>query len=254
MDLQAIATDVDRTLTDDDLVLDLEAVRAIRLLEKAGVRVVLCSGRDVVALGALATYLGTSGVVVAEDGAVVGRFGPAHYQVRTLARPERVHQARAVLEEAFGPAVQVVPVPSRLASLVLTRALDAEAANRLLAERCLPARVVDSGLAFELADAGVDKGTGLGEAASMLGVRLAGVAAIGDSPNDLDLFRVAGWSAAVGNAPPDVRSQATYACRLPGGQGFCEAVRHAVRLFRPDLAGLPWPQPEEATRSVAGSR
>ncbi len=36
MKLRAIATDIDRTLTDDALVMDLDAIRVIRLLEGAG--------------------------------------------------------------------------------------------------------------------------------------------------------------------------------------------------------------------------
>lgn len=242
MQLRAVAADVDRTLTDDALVLDLDAIRTIRLLEGAGIPVVLCSGRDVIALGALAHYLGTSGVIVAEDGAILGRFGPAHYSTRLLAKPERVHEALAALEEAFGVDVQVVPVASRLASFVLTRALNAKAANRLLTERGLKAKVVDSSLSYELTDEEVDKGTGLVEAAAMLGIRVADMAAVGDSPTDIDMFRVAGWSAAVGNAGPDVKAKATYACARPHGQGFIEAVLRAVDLFRPDLAGLSWPE------------
>ncbi len=247
MQLRAIATDVDRTLTDETQAIDLDAIRTIRLLERAGVPVILSSGRDIIALGTLAPYLGASGVVVAEDGAIIGRFGTMHYQTRLLARPERAHAAVAALEAEFGADVQVLPVPSRFASLVLTKALDLEAANRFLAERGLGAKVIDSGLSFELADADVDKGTGLIEAAAMLGVRVADIAAIGDSPNDIGMFRVAGWSAAVGNAEAGVKAAATYACRLPYGQGFVEAVRHAVNLFRPDLAALPWPEPVAAS-------
>jgi len=253
--LGAVAADVDRTLTNDDLVLDLDAVRVIRLLEGAGVPVILCSGRDVIALGALAQYLGTSGVIVAEDGAILGRFGPTHYRTRLLARPERVHAALAVLEEAFPSQLEVIQVPSRLASFVLSRVLDRAAANRLLAEKGIKAKVVDSSLTFELADGEVDKGSGLVEAAAMLGVDPADVVAVGDSPTDVDMFRVAGWSAAVANAPPEVKAEADYVCTLPHGQGFVEAVRRAVELFRPDLAGLPWPEPgQEAAAGRCGPR
>ena len=250
MKLRAIATDIDRTLTDDALVMDLDAIRVIRQLEAAGLPVILASGRDIIALGTLAPYLGTSGVVVAEDGAVVGRFGPMSYQTRLLGRPERVQAALTALKEAFGSDVQVVPIPSRLASLVLVRCLDLEAANRFLKESGLAAKLLDSGLSFELADADVDKGTGLVEAAALLGIGVGDVAAIGDSPNDLDMFRVAGWSAAVGNAEAQVKAEATYTCVLPHGQGFVEAVREVVSLFRPDLAGLPWP----GSVGVVGSR
>ncbi len=96
----------------------------------------------------------------------------------------------------------------------------------------------------------MNKGTGLVEAAAILGIGVGDVAAVGDSPNDLDMFRVAGWSAAVGNAEAQVKAEATYTCALPHGQGFVEAVREVVSLFRPDLVGLPWPEPA----GVLGSR
>ncbi len=253
MKLRAVATDVDRTLTDDALVMDIDAIRTLRVLEGAGIPVVLCSGRDVIALGALAHYLGTSGVVVAEDGALVGRFSASHYQTQLLADPSRARDALEVLRERFGADVQVVPIPSRLASFVLTRGLDREAANALLAERGIRAKVVDSSLSFELADKDVDKGTGLVEAAAMLGIRPEDMIAVGDSPTDLDMFRVAGWGAAVGNSHDEVKAGATYVCERPHGQGFIEAVRRAIELFRPELAGLPWPEPARLARA-AGQR
>ncbi|RJQ07390.1 MAG: phosphoglycolate phosphatase [Bacillota bacterium] len=244
MELKAVATDVDRTLTDDNLLMDLDAIRTIRLLEAARIPVILSSGRDATALAALAPYLGTSGTVVAEDGAVVGRFGPSHYHTRVLARPERVREALAALREEFGPDIQVVPVPSRVASVVLTRALDPGPVTHFLREKGLPAQLIDSGLSYELADVDVNKGTGLVEAAASLGIRPEQVAAVGDSPNDIDMFAAAGWSAAVGSASDEVKGAATFVASAPHGQGFCEAVRAVILRFRPELAGLPWPAPE----------
>lgn len=249
MKLRAIAVDVDRTLTDEALLLDLDAIRVIRLLEAAGIPVVLCSGRDIIALGALAHYLGTNGLVVAEDGAVLGRFTAAHYDARLLAKPERAHQGLTALQEALGSAIQVIPVPSRLASFVLTRTFDRATANRILAARGIEAKVADSALSFQLADRDIDKGTGLVEAAARLGIEVGEMMAVGDSLTDVDMFRVAGWSAAVGNASAEVKAEAAYACAAPYGQGFIEAVRRAVDLFRPDLAGLSWPVvPSEGRR------
>ena len=54
----------------------------------------------------------------------------------------------------------------------------------------------------------------------------------------------------MGSAEAQVKAEATYTCALPHGQGFVEAVLEVVSLFRPDLAGLPWPEPA----GVLGSR
>lgn len=251
MKLKAIATDVDRTLTDDRERLDLNAVRTIRLLEEAGVPVILCSGRDMSSVGTLSLYMGAMGLVVCEDGALVGSMGGVlHWMVRPLADRDRVDRGLGVLREAYGSAVQVIPIPARVLSYVLLRTLDQEAANRLLAERETGARLLDSGLAFELADSGVDKGRGLIEAAGLINLDVSEIAAVGDNFNDIDMFRVVGWSAAVANAPDAVKAEAAYVCRRPHGQGFVEAVREVVGRYRPDLARLDWPklsaEPEEA--------
>jgi len=249
VELKAIATDVDRTLTDDTQLLDLDAVRTIRLVEEAGIRVILCSGRDLSSVGSLALYLGTCGLVVAEDGALVGSMGGAlGWQVHPLADRDRVDEALSVLRRTYGAAVQVVPIPARVLSYVLVRTLDREEVNRFLAEHRLEARLIDSGLAYELADAGVDKGRGLAHAASLLGIEPGEVAAVGDNFNDIDMFRAAGWSAAVANAPEAVKAEADYVAAAPHGRGFVEAVRRAVTLFRPDLAGLEWPEPIDGGR------
>jgi len=175
--------------------------------------------------------------------------------VRVLARPERVKEALAALREEFGPDIQVVPVPSRVASVVLTRALDPGRVRKFLGEKGLPAQLIDSGLSYELADADVNKGTGLVEAALSLGIRPDQIAAVGDSPNDIEMLAAAGWSAAVSNASGEVKASATFVTSASHGQGFCEAVRVAVSRFRPELAGLPWPAPrprEYSASTIAG--
>lgn len=252
MRLRAIATDIDHTLTDERHLLDLDAVRVIRLLEAAGLPVILASGRDLTSLGTLGVYVGTCGLVVAEDGGIVGNLRPESFGVRPLADPSRVHEALAALKGAFGGRVQVVPIPARVVSLVLLRTIDRDEANAFLEAEGLRARVLDSGLAYELADADVDKGRGLAEAVSTLGLAPAEVAAIGDNHNDVEMFRTAGWSAAVANAPDEVKDEAGYVCAASHGQGFIEAVRRALELYRPDLARLPWPVAPPADAEAAG--
>ena len=63
-------TDIDYTLTDAELRLDLGAAQKIRELEERGVKVILDSGRNLAATGSLAQLIGTSGFVVAENGGV----------------------------------------------------------------------------------------------------------------------------------------------------------------------------------------
>lgn len=50
--------------------------------------------------------------------------------------------------------------------------------------------------------------------------------AIGDSENDLDMFRHAGWSVAMGNASPAVQSQADWVTAPAGQGGIARALAH----------------------------
>ncbi|KUO09248.1 HAD family hydrolase [Streptomyces sp. DSM 15324] len=58
---------------------------------------------------------------------------------------------------------------------------------------------------LEVAPTGVDKGAALRWLADYHAIRVAAVAAVGDMPNDLPMLRAAGLAAAVANAHPSVR-------------------------------------------------
>lgn len=74
---------------------------------------------------------------------------------------------------------------------------------------------------------GVDKGVGLLKALQMLGVEGL-IVALGDALVDLDLFRVADFKAAVGNAEEQVKRAADYVAELPNGEGAIEILRKLV--------------------------
>ena len=78
-----------------------------------------------------------------------------------------------------------------------------------VARRVVPAdlaTVTQAGLGYvEFTAPGVDKGTGLAVVAEELGVGPADVLVFGDMPNDVPMFRWAGWRrVAVANAHPEV--------------------------------------------------
>jgi Cof subfamily protein (haloacid dehalogenase superfamily) len=59
-------------------------------------------------------------------------------------------------------------------------------------------------------------------------VPLEEIATIGDQPNDLLMFKKSGISIAMGNAPDDVKSQATYVTDSYNDEGFAKAMRRFV--------------------------
>lgn len=81
--------------------------------------------------------------------------------------------------------------------------------------------------AVELMEKSANKGSGLVELLSILGIGKDEVLVIGDDTNDVLLFQVAENSAAVANAKPALLPHAKYVCK---NEEF-EGVREAIRAF-----------------------
>ena len=75
---------------------------------------------------------------------------------------------------------------------------------------------------------GVDKGFGLSRACEAMAIDPREVACIGDAENDLPLFEVAGFCAAVANALPELKARADYVCQNPNGRGVVEFFQRFV--------------------------
>ena len=226
MRIKVLATDVDGTITDDKQRLSLKAVEAIRWLESVGIKVVLCSGNTILVLRALRTYIGCTGPVVGENGAVVDYQG-----VLVVSGDPRISiSALKKLKEAYGSEiVESSSNPYRYVDRVIKRTLSAEAIWRVV--RDVPnLKFFDSGFAYHFIDSSVNKGTGVEKAADILGVDLSEVAAVGDSSNDLDMLKVAGYSIALANAPQELKAVSDYVTRKPYGEGFCEAIEHLKEI------------------------
>ena len=233
MEIKAIACDVDQTLTDEFALLDMNAVETIRCLEAGAVPVILVTSREYMTAGSLSTFMGACGVVAAEDGTVIGNSWDLLQGPTILGDPAKIEHGLAVLRQALGDQMTVFPWLGRVCSACLLHSPTYSAAegNVILAENEVGARLLDSGVAYLLIDADTNKGRGLREAARLLNVEPESIVAIGDNFNDLDMFDVAGYSIAVGNAPQAVKDQVDYACNARFGGGFCEGVRHALERF-----------------------
>lgn len=77
---------------------------------------------------------------------------------------------------------------------------------------------------FELVPAGVDKGRTLALLALMYGIPLEDCAAVGDSDNDLAMLRAAGYPIAMGNASGAVKEQARWVTASNGEEGVARAI------------------------------
>ena len=224
--IQMIATDIDFTLTDANLRFDTRAIEKIRALEARGVKVILVSGRNLAATGSLAQFIGTCGLVAAENGGVIARY---QTPIKILGKIENARAALRMLKKRMGRKV-VERADSRygmrLSDVSLERSFEPEEARSILEKSGMKVQLVDTGVSFQLLDAHVDKGYALVQLARLERLSTARAAAIGDNYNDLDLFREAGYKIAVANAPEEVKELADYVCKHPYGRGFLEAVAH----------------------------
>lgn len=125
--------------------------------------------------------------------------------------------------------VKVKPVSARLTEVVLLRTFEASIGQKILDAGNIPVTINDSKFALHLTKTGINKGLTLIRALSFLNLDPKQVAVVGDSDTDLSMFEVCGFSAAVSNAPDNVKSEASYICKSEMGDGAVEAVAHVVK-------------------------
>ena len=216
-----LAVDIDGTITVDGAgTIDLAALGALRDVVSAGHNVVFVSGRSSVEAYLLAVFGGTTRVAVGENGGCITTGPDEHTLVGDQAA---CIEALRILESEIA-GVRQKPVFPRLTEVVLERTFDLGAARRIVSERGLAVSLSDSLFAYHINSAGVDKGTGLEHAARMLGAERPDIVAIGDSETDEAMFRRAGTSVALANAPDSTRAAATMTTEAAAGGGVIEAI------------------------------
>nr|WP_303714631.1 phosphoglycolate phosphatase [Methanoculleus marisnigri] len=230
--LKALVTDVDGTITDRRRRINTAAVDAVRTLVDAGIEVVLASGNTVCFMDGLCKMVGTDGTIIGENGGVYRRGFPG-----TLHIPgdqTACLEAFEVLKDYFagnGVELELYSAQYRFADVAFARNIDVDEARRVIHDRQLPVKVLDTGFAVHLQTPGVNKGTAMRELAREMGLSPTEMMAIGDSENDIEMLEVAGIGVAVRNAPALTRTAADWVTEGTYGDGFLEAVKK----YYPDL-------------------
>ncbi len=81
---------------------------------------------------------------------------------------------------------------------------------------------------LDVTNPAADKGTAVRELAAWYGVDIADVCVVGDQHNDVPMFRVAGHSVAMGNAPADVAAEAKQHTASNDEDGWAAAIDRYV--------------------------
>lgn len=266
----ALAFDLDGTLLGPDDRISERNLAAIRRAHVAGMQVVVASARWFTFASEAAAQLTEAGVpvtgpAVACSGAQVRRIfdGTDLFDQRlplefaqalaAYCDARRCVAWAALAEEIVvkmdGPARGDLPHGMRQTAS-LTKTLSDVAPRMLLVQGSDACAEIEADLAPSWADRvrfvesfsgtgkriltltaqGADKGSALRVACEDLGIEASSVVAFGDAENDIEMFRVAGASVAMGQASDHVKSEATYISAAGHEDGVAQGIDRLLNL------------------------
>lgn len=229
MTIEAIAVDIDGTITDDTRKICISAIEALRKAEKAGIPTIIVTGNVVNYAYAAEVLIGCSGGIVCENGGVVFKEGENNNAVETLVEKDFVSSAETHLKEKLGKKFDIHASHDnmyRLTETVFYKTIKREELEDALKdfEYYDELEIYDSGFALHVTDKRVNKGTSLKYLCERNGINMENVMAIGDSQNDEDFLKQVGYRIAVGNAEDKLKEISTYTCEKKYGDGVAEAI------------------------------
>jgi hypothetical protein len=220
--VKLVIADVDGTLTvrRGSLLIDVEAIEAIRLLERSGVKVALISGNSLPVTRALAIYLGATGPVAAENGCVGYANGEIHHLTDKKVPEKLVEELRKLgLRESWQNPYRYHDV-----AFINDGKVDISDVDKIVS-RFKGFRVVASGYAFHVMPEECGKGAAAKWISRVTNVNLSEALSIGDGENDIEMLKLTAWSAAPSDADESVKNTVKIVASKPGGRGFAEIAR-----------------------------
>lgn len=260
--IRLIAIDLDDTLLKNDLIISDRAKLAIQQAVDKGVAVTLATGRMYRSALPYAVELGLDLPLITYQGALVkyadGReihhlpiplatareiinyLLPYGYHVNIYIDDELYVHKDSPLGQHYANYVKVTvnPVEDLLTALtreptkilILEKEKDLTKVVADLKENFKDMIEVTKSKSYfvEITHARATKGTALKKLAESIGINREQVMAIGDSLNDLDMIKYAGWGVAMDNALPEVKAAARYVTKSNEDDGVAEAIEKLV--------------------------
>ena len=166
MAIEAIAVDIDGTITDDKRQICISAIEALRKAETAGIPTIIVTGNVVNYAYATEVLIGCSGGLVGENGGVVFKEGENNNAVETLVDRDFVTSAENHLKKKLGEKFDKHASHDnmyRLTETVFYKTLPREELEDALKdfEYLDELEIYDSGFALHVTDKRVNKGTSL---------------------------------------------------------------------------------------------
>jgi len=219
-----IVSDIDGTLTYNDRSLSEKALCVARRLS-GRIPIVLASGNTFCFTRTMSKVLATRSPLIAENGGILLPSFDADPIILTP-RMDEILSAFSILKEQF----DLTALDSR------ERVTDVSFLKTVEHSKLLPflsafenIDLVDAEYAYHLADKHIQKGAALQTTAKMMGLDAENFVAVGDSDNDVDLFRKSGFSFAVANASAAAKREADIVLKNGFGDGFAEAMEYLLK-------------------------
>jgi phosphoglycolate phosphatase len=217
MRFKAIVVDIDGTITCEKRELHLGAVKRIRALK---VPVVLATGNILCYARTTSRLIGLDGAVIAENGgAITVRYDLKGTFEESL---EECEKAFSFLSKHL-KLTKLDPLYRRT-EIALMRDFNLEKARALLETQHFDIEIVDTKYAIHIKSTRINKGIGLQKLAGLMGLSARDFVAIGDSANDVEMFKASGFGIAVGNGDEEIKRIADYVTKASFGDGAVEAL------------------------------
>ncbi len=193
-----LATDVDGTLTDENRELDIDVLKFIREIRKY-LLVVITTGNNLYTAELLASLIGVSkDYIIAENGGVLKLKG----RIIVLGDKRKALKAYEYLKARVKNVEEVKMSSQRLTDVALKRTIDVRILREYL--KNFDIKIYDTKFAIHLLDKNVDKARALEKLINHLNIKPDEVIAVGDSENDRNMLRLAGYSICIGDEIKDV--------------------------------------------------
>jgi phosphoglycolate phosphatase (TIGR01487 family) len=210
--VEAIATDYDRTLTDLGLNLRPETISALDTASEAGIKIIIVSGRGLPFMLNMSARFSRIDAMVAENGAVVVEDGTVEKLSEALGKKIAQRLKEKHVHFVMGQVISYIQKGYME---------EAEAAVREMPDIAKLVRNIDSGMVLP---ADVDKDVGLQRALNRLGIEAERTVVVGDGENDISLFRGPFIKTALSNSVEEIRKRADLTIDSPGGEGVRKLV------------------------------
>lgn len=195
-----VAVDIDGTLTDGEKQLNTRALDALRLLEEAGIPVILATGNVRAITYGLWRFLKLSGPICCENGGVL--WHPRFREPILQADGAEAKRAAQWLSTVMNLNAKGIESNQwRESEWCLEPKEDLEQIRTNLAgSEWSHLTALRTGFAIHLMEPHLSKGRGLEILLERMGWSKDDMLCVGDAPNDLSMFELAHWSVAVKGA------------------------------------------------------